>query len=224
VGWQVGQVLVLGAIGCLIAGGATYLVLVRPESLFVRPEQRPSATAWNGTAGPAGMAKWAAGPPTAATESPAPADAAPESPSLATDPALAVLDCDRTGVWPRPDAAAAAVAALDLLGVAPVTDPAGTAATGWVAPGTAVGAEETPPAAASVDRPEDGPAAESLMEDGPAEDDARDDGLTESVPEPRRPADDMQAQGGGPVERPLQIPVQAGPRDSSTRPDGGGRS
>jgi hypothetical protein len=85
------------------------------------------------------------------------------------------------------------------------------------------------------DRPENGSAGESSSEDGPAEEspvqehlvaqnDAWDDGLTETVPEPRRPADDMQAHGDGPVERPLQIPVQAGPRDNSTRPDGSGRS
>jgi hypothetical protein len=176
---------------------------------------------------------------TTGTEDPAPADAPQSSPSLATDPALAVLDCDRTAVrpLPRPDAAAEAVGALDLLGVAPVTDPAGPAATGWVAPAAGVEAPDTPAAAVPVggDRPENGPAGESSSEDGPAEDgpvqehlvtqnDAWDDGLTETVPEPRRPADDMQPHGGGPVERPLQIPVQAGPRDNSTRPDGSGRS
>jgi hypothetical protein len=187
------------------------------------------------------MAKWAAGPQTADTENPPPADASPSSPSLATDPALAVLDCDRTVVRPRPrprpDAAVAAVGALDLFGVVPGTDPAGPETTGRVASDTAVDAGDAQPVLtpAGGDRPADAPAGESLTEDGPAEDgparehlvaenDAWDDGLSESVPEPRRPADDMQAQAGSPVERPLQIPVQAGPRDSSTRPDGSGRA
>ncbi|NMH76208.1 hypothetical protein [Pseudonocardia xinjiangensis] len=240
VGWQVGQVWVLYVVGGLvIASGVTWLVLRRPESLFVRPEQRLSPTAWAGTAAPTGMAKWAPGPQTADTEDPASADAPQSSPSLATDPALAVLDCDRTAVrpLPRPDAAAEAVGALDVLGVAPVTDPAAPAATGWVAPAAGVEALDTPTAAVPVaaDRPENGPAGESSSEESPAEgghvhehlvaeNDAGDNGLAETVPEPRRPADDMQAHGGGPVERPLQIPVQAGPRDNSTRPDGSGRS
>jgi hypothetical protein len=85
---------------------------------------------------------------------------------------------------------------------------------------------------------EDGPVLDGLAEDGTAkdrpgegpaaEDDAREDVRTETAAEPRRSGrevstDDIPAQGG-PVEVPLQIPVQAGPRDNGSRPNGNGRT
>jgi hypothetical protein len=116
--WQFAQVWVLCTISFLAGAGVTWLLFGR------QPRRVPPPRT---TAGPTGVAHWAADPwADRRTEpsTPAPPPSSPPSPGPPVEPALSNLDTRGTAPPPRP-AGAAAANALDMLGVAgtPVPQP-----------------------------------------------------------------------------------------------------